>query len=140
MRSRRGCTPRTPSAASCPRPAVPSSSAGPTGCASTRRSRAAPRCPRRTTRCSARSWPAARHALVGALDDCAVLGLTTNLGFLRALAASDAFRDGEVDTGWLDRHPDAVPRPDPALPALVAAWVLAGRQDAASAPTADPFA
>ena len=68
---------------------------------------------------------AARQALVAALDDCAVLGLTTNLGFLRALAASDAFRDGEVDTGWLDRHPDGVPLPDPDLPALVAAWAVA---------------
>ena len=68
---------------------------------------------------------AARHALVAALDDCAVLGLTTNLGFLRALAASDAFRDSQVDTGWLDRHPDGVPLPDPDLPAVVAAWAVA---------------
>src|SRR3712207_9583957 len=57
-----------------------------------------------------RSREAARQALVAALDDCAVLGLTTNLGFLRALAASDAFRDGEVDTGWLDRRPDGIRR------------------------------
>ena len=68
---------------------------------------------------------AARHALVAALDDCAVLGLTTNLGFLRALAGSDAFRDGEVDTGWLDRHPDGVRPPEVVLPALVAAWAVA---------------
>ena len=68
---------------------------------------------------------AARRGLVAALDDCAVLGLTTNLGFLRALAASDAFRDGEVDTGWLDRHPGAVLPPDAEVPALVAAWTVA---------------
>ena len=36
---------------------------------------------------------AARRALVAALDDTAILGLTTNIGFLRALAAADEFRD-----------------------------------------------
>jgi acetyl/propionyl-CoA carboxylase alpha subunit len=84
---------------------------------------------------------AARHRLVAALDDCAVLGLTTNLGFARALAASDAFRDGQVDTGWLDRHPDGVRPPDPGLPALVAAWVVAGGSPTGPPGTpADPLA
>jgi acetyl/propionyl-CoA carboxylase alpha subunit len=46
---------------------------------------------------------AARRALVDALGDTAILGLTTNVGFLRALAASDAFRDATIDTAWLDR-------------------------------------
>ncbi len=68
---------------------------------------------------------AARRALVGALDDTAVLGLTTNLGFLRALVASDEFRDCGVDTAWLDGHPDAI-RPEGRDIALVlAAWALA---------------
>ena len=62
----------------------------------------------------------ARQALVAALDRTAVLGLTTNTGFLRALAASDAFRDGEVDTAWLDRHD--VPAPDPGTARVIAAW------------------
>ena len=44
----------------------------------------------------------ARRALVAALDDTAILGLTTNAGFLRALAASDEFRDATIDTAWLD--------------------------------------
>ena len=47
---------------------------------------------------------AARRALVAALDDTAILGLTTNVGFLRALAASDEFRDATIDTAWLDRR------------------------------------
>jgi acetyl-CoA/propionyl-CoA carboxylase biotin carboxyl carrier protein len=68
---------------------------------------------------------AARRALVTALDDSAVLGLTTNLGFLRALAASDAFRDAAVDTAWLDRNPDAIRPPVPDLALVFAAWVLA---------------
>ncbi len=62
----------------------------------------------------------ARQALVAALDRTAVLGLTTNTGFLRALAASDAFRDGHVDTAWLDRHD--VPAPDADTARAIAAW------------------
>ncbi|MFJ3406604.1 biotin carboxylase N-terminal domain-containing protein [Promicromonospora sp. NPDC090134] len=66
---------------------------------------------------------AARHALVDALDDTAIGGLVTNTGFVRALADSGAFRDGEVHTAWLDTHP--LPAPDPG-PALVAgAWAVA---------------
>ena len=72
---------------------------------------------------------AARRALVTALDDTAILGLTTNLGFLRGLAASDAFRDNEIDTAYLDTHPDAI-RPQGAdTAAVLAAWALATSQD-----------
>ena len=74
---------------------------------------------------------AARRALVTALDDTAILGLTTNLGFLRGLAASDAFRDCEIDTAYLDSHPDAI-RPEGAETASVlAAWALATHQQQA---------
>ncbi len=44
----------------------------------------------------------ARRRLVAALDETAVLGFTTNVGFLRVLAASDEFRDATIDTAWLD--------------------------------------
>ena len=44
---------------------------------------------------------AARGALVDALDDTAILGLTTNVGFLRRLAGSAAYRDAAIDTAWL---------------------------------------
>ncbi|MFW6775790.1 biotin carboxylase N-terminal domain-containing protein [Nocardioides sp. CPCC 205120] len=63
---------------------------------------------------------AARRALLAALDDTAVLGLTTNTGFLRTLVASDEFRDATIHTAWLD-HAE-VPAPDPVLPHVVAAW------------------
>ncbi len=63
---------------------------------------------------------AARRALVAALDETAILGLTTNTGFLRALVASDEFRDAAIDTAWLDRH--EVAPPDPGLARLFAAW------------------
>jgi acetyl-CoA/propionyl-CoA carboxylase, biotin carboxylase, biotin carboxyl carrier protein len=62
----------------------------------------------------------ARQALVAALDDTAILGLTTNAGFLRTLVASDEFRDATIDTAWLD-HNDLAP-PDPAPARELAAW------------------
>ncbi len=68
---------------------------------------------------------AARRALVTALDDTAILGLTTNLGFLRGLAASDAFRDNQIDTAYLDTHPDAVRPEGQEGASVLAAWALA---------------
>jgi 3-methylcrotonyl-CoA carboxylase alpha subunit/acetyl-CoA/propionyl-CoA carboxylase biotin carboxyl carrier protein len=68
---------------------------------------------------------AARRALVTALDDTAILGLTTNLGFLRGLAASDEFRDCAIDTAWLDTHPDAIRPHGLETAAVLAAWALA---------------
>jgi 3-methylcrotonyl-CoA carboxylase alpha subunit/acetyl-CoA/propionyl-CoA carboxylase biotin carboxyl carrier protein len=71
----------------------------------------------------------ARQALVAALDDTAILGLTTNAGFLRTLVASDEFRDAAIDTAWLD-HNDLAP-PDPAPARELAAWevFLRDRED-----------
>ena len=66
---------------------------------------------------------AARLALVAALDETAILGLTTNAGFLRALAASDEFRDATIDTAWLDTA--EVERPGDELPRIFVAWVSA---------------
>jgi acetyl-CoA/propionyl-CoA carboxylase biotin carboxyl carrier protein len=66
---------------------------------------------------------ASRRGLVAALDATAIGGLVTNTGFVRALADSDAFRDGEVHTAWLDSHP--LPAPDPASAMVAAAWTVA---------------
>ena len=66
---------------------------------------------------------AARLALVDALDETAILGLTTNVGFLRALADGAAFAAAEIDTAWLDRHP--LPPPDAEVPRQLVAWVSA---------------
>ena len=65
----------------------------------------------------------ARRALVAALDETVILGLTTNAGFLRALVASDEFRDATIDTAWLDHH--EVPAPDPEVPRILVAWISA---------------
>jgi len=62
----------------------------------------------------------ARKRLVAALGDTAILGLTTNVGFLRALASTDEFRDGRVETAWLDDAEIPVPSVDEAR--AVAAW------------------
>ena len=58
--------------------------------------------------------------LAGALGETAILGITTNTGFLRALVSSDDFRGATIDTAWLDRN--EVPAPDPALARVFAAW------------------
>ncbi|HLI16234.1 MAG TPA: biotin carboxylase N-terminal domain-containing protein [Acidimicrobiales bacterium] len=79
---------------------------------------------------------AARQRLVGALDDAAVFGLTTNLGFLRRLVASPAFQAAEIDTGWLDRRAGELAPPSEA-PAVAAAFVLATETRAARS---GPFA
>jgi acetyl-CoA/propionyl-CoA carboxylase, biotin carboxylase, biotin carboxyl carrier protein len=76
----------------------------------------------------------ARQALLHALDDTAILGLTTNAGFLRALVASDEFREATIDTAWLDHHD--VPAPDHDVPRVMAAWVSAMLS---SADTGHPF-
>ncbi len=75
---------------------------------------------------------AARQALVTALDGTAILGLTTNVGFLRRLVASDAYRDAAIDTAWLDRNPDAFPPETPDVALCAAGWALS------TAPDADP--
>ncbi|MDN5853441.1 MAG: carbamoyl-phosphate synthase subunit L, partial [Actinomycetia bacterium] len=69
---------------------------------------------------------AARRNLVAALDETAVLGLTTNVGFLRRLAASEAFRDAEIHTAWLDSDPSGLTTREvtPALALPIAAWAV----------------
>ena len=65
----------------------------------------------------------ARRRLLAALDETAVLGFTTNVGFLRVLVATDEFRDATIDTAWLDRA--EVPAPSDDLARTIAAWVPA---------------
>ncbi len=65
----------------------------------------------------------ARRTLLAALDDTAILGLTTNTGFLRALVATEEFRDATIDTAWLDTA--ALEPPDADLPRTLVAWTSA---------------
>jgi 3-methylcrotonyl-CoA carboxylase alpha subunit len=67
----------------------------------------------------------ALRLLSNALADCAVLGVQTNLGLLRAIADNESFASGDFDTGFIGRHPDLLaPHPAP-NDAIVAAAALA---------------
>jgi 3-methylcrotonyl-CoA carboxylase alpha subunit len=46
--------------------------------------------------------------LAAALRDYEVVGVQTNLGLLRAIAAHPAFAAGELDTGFITRHADVL--------------------------------
>ena len=59
--------------------------------------------------------------LKAALAECHIAGLTSNLGFLLQLAASDAFTNAAVDTGLLDRALDDLLQPEAAPPLEVLA-------------------
>jgi len=81
-----------------------------------------------------------------ALAGTAVLGVTTNGGFLRRLLRADAFRDGHFDTGLIDRDLDALLAPDPTASsqvAMLAAGALlqarAAEAVARAAASADPW-
>ncbi len=83
---------------------------------------------------------AARLMMLDALDASAVFGLTTNLGFVRRLVASDAFALGDVHTGWLDSDAAGPLLTAPELPREA---LLAGVDALAMAdvdPTGSPFA
>lgn len=74
-----------------------------------------------------RDREAARQAVLAALDETVVLGLTTNVGFLRTLVASEEFRDATIDTAWLDRSPVEQPA-DPVAATLAAALQVGERR------------
>jgi 3-methylcrotonyl-CoA carboxylase alpha subunit len=81
--------------------------------------------------------PAALRRLRGALAECEIAGLATNVAFLSALAAHPAFAAGEIDTGFIARHhADLLPPAEPAsdrILGLAALGVLLGRRRAAEA-------
>ena len=77
--------------------------------------------------------------LVGALDGSIVEGLKSNRAFLARLANHPAFRAGEVDTGFIPRHADALAPPVAVPDAALALAALAIVLDTAPAGTG-PFA
>jgi len=81
-----------------------------------------------------------------ALAEYEIAGVTTNIGFLAAIASHPAFAAGEIDTSFIERHRDALIPPPPQIPDEVLA--LAGlafllRQSAAAQGSlrahADPY-
>jgi 3-methylcrotonyl-CoA carboxylase alpha subunit len=86
---------------------------------------------------------AAVERLRRALDDFAVLGLTTNLPLLRAVAAHPAYAAGDTHTGFLAEHPlDTAAPAVPPLEVLAAAaiWTADRGSGGAPRPGGDPFA
>jgi acetyl-CoA/propionyl-CoA carboxylase biotin carboxyl carrier protein len=81
---------------------------------------------------------AARRKMLDALDETAIFGLTTNLGFLRRLVASYPFASAQVTTSWLDEHSAELGTEDWQAPLVGAALFLAGQ--AKSAAAGSPFA
>ncbi|WP_164157377.1 acetyl-CoA carboxylase biotin carboxylase subunit, partial [Sandarakinorhabdus rubra] len=85
---------------------------------------------------------AAIDRLVGALDATVVDGLKCNRAFLARLADHPAFRAGEIDTGFIPRHMDALgPGQTPPPPVVLAAALGIGlpAQTGGAGPFALPF-
>jgi 3-methylcrotonyl-CoA carboxylase alpha subunit len=88
----------------------------------------------------------AREALLAALAQCEVTGVTTNVAFLARVLAHPAFASGHVDTGLIARHRDELLPPEQATPhaALIAAAVAEYRAieaavRATAATSSDPY-
>ena len=73
--------------------------------------------------------------LDAALADTVLLGVDTNIAFLRALISDDAVRAGEMDTGLIDRLPPFQATP-PGARALAAAAATASPRGAAATASA----
>jgi 3-methylcrotonyl-CoA carboxylase alpha subunit len=52
--------------------------------------------------------PSAVRKLAAALEKCEIVGVRSNLGLLRAIAAHPAYAEGDVDTGFIPRHPNVL--------------------------------
>jgi acetyl-CoA/propionyl-CoA carboxylase biotin carboxyl carrier protein len=82
----------------------------------------------------------ALRRLDAALAGMTVLGVHTNIEFLRALLADDAVRAGDLDTGLIERALPGIRfrQPDPAMLAAAALHVHSGRGGAARPPWHEP--
>ncbi|MGZ0716402.1 acetyl/propionyl/methylcrotonyl-CoA carboxylase subunit alpha [Pseudomonas palleroniana] len=77
----------------------------------------------------------ARLRLLSMLDEFAVGGLKTNLGFLRRIIGHPAFAAAQLDTGFIPRYQDELLPPPGALSDEF--WQMAGSAFMQSLPTAD---
>ncbi|KIK68067.1 hypothetical protein GYMLUDRAFT_92722 [Collybiopsis luxurians FD-317 M1] len=75
----------------------------------------------------AKDRPSALRALRNALDEYHVVGVSTNIEFLKSLASNQAFIDAEVETGFISQHFDelfpAITEPTPEILAQAALFV-----------------
>ena len=79
--------------------------------------------------------PSALQRLRQALGKCEIVGPKSNIAFLERLAAHPRVVDGDIDTGYLDRHLDEFldTRPEPAPEVLAAATCAVLMHDEAAA-------
>ncbi|RWO33645.1 MAG: acetyl/propionyl/methylcrotonyl-CoA carboxylase subunit alpha [Mesorhizobium sp.] len=82
---------------------------------------------------------AALEALGISLSQTEIAGSTVNTAFLAALAADADFSAGDVDTGLIGRHQQALTAVAPPSSEIVAAAALAASGAGAQAPTRDPW-
>ncbi len=71
-------------------------------------------------------WADSREAAIdkmaSALKEYVVLGVKTNIGFLIRVMHNEEFRQGKLDTGFIERHPDLLsPAEVDIEPAIIAA-------------------
>ncbi len=78
----------------------------------------------------ARDRSTALAALDRALADTVLLGIDSNIGFLRELVAQDGVRTGDMDTGLIERMPPYTAPQPPAAAVRAAATLTVGRADA----------
>jgi 3-methylcrotonyl-CoA carboxylase alpha subunit len=79
--------------------------------------------------CHAESRDACIARLDRALRDFTILGLTTNVSWLRRVVTHDAFRDGRVSTRFVVEHEEALRRATPeVVPAIAAALAAVPRK------------
>ncbi len=75
--------------------------------------------------CHAESREACIDRLDRALRDYAILGMKTNVGFLRRVVTHPAFRDGLVSTRFIADHADSLRAPESEIAPLIAAALAA---------------
>ena len=78
---------------------------------------------------------AAIDGLVAALDGCIVDGVKTNRAFLARLVDHPAFRTGNIDTGFIDRHASDLRRPAPVSEHAIVTAALATAPVMSATPT-----
>jgi pyruvate carboxylase len=62
--------------------------------------------------------------MASALKEYIVLGVKTNLGFLIRVMQNDEFKKAEIDTGFIERHPELLtPMTDDIESSLIAAAI-----------------
>lgn len=91
-----------------------------------------------------RDRSSALRALRRALEEYKVVGVSTNVEFLRMLAGNGAFIDGEVETGFIKKHYEdlfpAVESPSPELLAQAALFVALREHPIQSTGISTPWA